>query len=112
MKKLFILAAALTASMATLTSCGQGNAKLATDMDSLAYAIGTDLGSMAFQFDSTMNPQILAAAVVDAFNKNGKMTREEAGAFIQEYMTVGLARKNAAASAEREVSEAGTAPRE
>ena len=97
MKKLFILAAALTALMATLTSCGQGNAKLATDMDSLAYAIGTDLGSMAFQFDSTMNPQILAAAVVDAFNKNGKMTREEAGAFIQEYMTVGLARKNAAA---------------
>ena len=63
MKKLFILAAALTASMATLTSCGQGNAKLATDMDSLAYAIGTDLGSMAFQFDSTMNPQILSAMV-------------------------------------------------
>lgn len=97
MKKVFILAAASVAVFATMTSCGQGNAKLTTDMDTLAYAIGTDLGSMAFQFDSTLNADILAAAIKDVYAKTGKMTREEAGAFIQEYMTVGLARKNAAA---------------
>lgn len=100
MKKLFILTAASVAAFATMTSCGQGNAKLTTDMDTLAYAIGTDLGSMAFQFDSTMNPDILAAAIKDVYAKKGKMTREEAGAFIQEYMTVGMARKNAKAGAE------------
>lgn len=100
MKKLFILTAASLAAFATMTSCGQGNAKLTTDMDTLAYAIGTDLGSMAFQFDSTLNPDILAAAIKDVYTKKGKMTREEAGAFIQEYMTVGMARKNAKAGAE------------
>lgn len=97
MKKLFILAAASVASLSAMTSCGQGNAKLTTYEDTLSYAIGTDLGSMAFQFDSTMNPDILAAAVKDVFTKKSAMTREEAGAFIQEYMTVGLARKNGAA---------------
>lgn len=97
MKKLFILAAASVASLSAMTSCGQGNAKLTTYEDTLAYAIGTDLGSMAFQFDSTMNPDILAAAIKDVFTKKSAMTREEAGAFIQEYMTVGLARKNGAA---------------
>ena len=100
MKKLFILAALSAASLTAMTSCGQGSAKMTTDMDTLAYAIGTDLGSMAFSFDSTLNPDIMAAAVKDVFNKEGKMSREEAGAFIQEYMTVGLARKNAKAGRE------------
>lgn len=97
MKKILILATASVASLTGMVSCGQGNAKLVTDVDTLAYAIGTDLGSMAFSFDSTLNADILAAAVKDVYAKTGKMTREEAGAFIQEYMTVGLARKNKAA---------------
>lgn len=100
MKKLFILAAAGIAATATMTSCGQGSAKLTTDMDSLAYAIGTDLATMAFQFDSTLNADVLAAAVKDVYDKKGQMTREQAGAYIQEYMTVGLARKNAKAGKE------------
>lgn len=100
MKKLFILAAAGVAATATMTSCGQGSAKLTTDMDSLAYAIGTDIGNMAFGFDSTLNPDILAAAVKDVYAKKGQMKREEAVAFIQEYMTVGMARKNAKAGQE------------
>lgn len=100
MKKLFILTAASVAAFATMTSCGQGNAKLTTDMDTLAYAVGTDLGTMAFQFDSTMNPDIFVAGIRDAFAKKSKMTREEAGAFIQEYMTTGMARRNAKAGAD------------
>ncbi|MCC8063029.1 MAG: FKBP-type peptidyl-prolyl cis-trans isomerase [Rikenellaceae bacterium] len=97
MKKLFILAAASVASLSAMTSCGQGSAKLTTYEDTLSYAVGTDIGYMAFQLDSTMNPDILAAAIKDAFAKKSTMTREEAGAFIQEYMTVGMARRNAAA---------------
>lgn len=100
MKKLFILAAAGLAAAATMTSCGQGSAKLVTDTDTLAYAIGLDLGNMAFRFDSTLNADILAAAVKDVYAKKGQMKHEEAVAFIQEYMTVGLARKNAKAGKE------------
>lgn len=100
MKIFFILAAASAAAFATMTSCGQGSAKMTTYEDTLAYAIGTDLGSIAFQFDSTMNPDVLATAIKDVYAKKGKMTREEAGAFIQEYMTTGLARKNAKAGKE------------
>ncbi len=96
MKKIFVLAATVVAGLATMTSCGIGGARLTTEMDSLSYAIGTDLGRMAFGFDSTLNPNILAAAVKDVYAKNGKMTQEEAAAYIQEYMTVGRARKNAA----------------
>lgn len=100
MKKLFVLAAASVAALTTTTSCGLVGAKLTTDVDTLAYAIGVDLGNMVFQFDSTLNVYIVAAALKDVYAKRSKLTREQAGAFIQEYMTVGLARKNAAAGQE------------
>lgn len=93
MKKVFILALAAVGATA-MTSCGQGNAKLTTDSDTLAYALGVDMGTAAFSFDSTLNPDVLAAGMKDAFTKKGKMTREEAVAFIQEYMSVGIPRKN------------------
>lgn len=96
MKKLFILAVSAIGA-AAMTSCGQGNAKLASDTDSLAYAIGVDMGTGVFTFDSTLNPDMIGAAIKDVFAKKGKMTREEAMAFIQEYMTTGVPRKNAAA---------------
>lgn len=78
-----------------MTSCGTGSASVKTDADSLAYAIGVDVGHMVFGFDSTMNPDIVASAVKDVFAKKESMTRQEAAAYIQEYMTVGVARKNA-----------------
>lgn len=100
MKKLIVFAASAFAGLTAMTSCGVGGARLSTEMDTLAYAIGTDLGNMAFGFDSTLNPDILAAAVKDVYTKNSRMKPEEAAAFIQEYMTVGRARKNAAAGKE------------
>lgn len=99
MKKLLILGAVVLGT--TLSSCGKmGSTTLKTDTDSLSYAIGTELGNMAFQFDSTMNVDIVIAGVKDVFKKNPTMTREQANAFIQEYMTVGVAKKNDKASKE------------
>lgn len=99
MKKILLIAS-IAVGM-SLVSCGQMvSTSMKTDVDSLSYAVGTDLGGMAFGFDSTMNPEIVAGAILDAFKKNSKMTREQAGAFIQEYMTVGKAAKNAKASQE------------
>lgn len=90
MKRIFILAIAAVATTTMMISCGQGSAKLTTDTDSLNYAIGVDLGTMSFEFDSTLNPDIITAAIKDVYAKNNKMTREEAGAFIQEYITITL----------------------
>lgn len=100
MKKLFILAAASVTTLTAMTSCGLGGAKLTTEMDTLAYAVGLELGNMAYSFDTTLNPNILAAAIKDVYAKKSEMTPEQASAFIQEYMTVGMARKNAAAGKE------------
>lgn len=94
MKKISILAVAVFGA-AMMTSCGMGSASVKTEEDSLAYAIGVDVGHMVFGFDSTMNPDIVASAVKDVFAKKESMTRQEAAAYIQEYMTVGVARKNA-----------------
>lgn len=97
MKKLFILAAASAATVSMMSSCGQGSAKMTTDTDSLAYAVGIRLGHMAWELDSTVNPNILAQGVKDVYAKSAKMNDMEAGAYIQEYMTVGMARRNEAA---------------
>ncbi len=100
MKKLFILA--VTACGAGLIACGQGGASLKTDTDSLSYAIGIDLGTMARSFDTTLDAKILAAGIVDAYKNATKaaMTPEQSQAFIAEYMSVGRLRKNAKASEE------------
>lgn len=99
MKKTLILG--VIALGATLSSCGQmGSTSLKTDTDSLSYAIGTELGNMAFQFDSTLSVDVVVAGVRDVFKKNPTMTREQANAYIQEYMTVGIAKKNDKASKE------------
>lgn len=100
MKKSLILgAAAVTAAL--VVSCGtKSGSSIKTEMDSLSYAIGTEVGNMAYQFDSTMNVDYVIAGVKEVFAKKPAMTREEANMFIQEYMTVGMARKNDKASVE------------
>lgn len=80
-------------------SCGaQGGGTPKTDTDSLAYAIGVDIANMAKGFDSTLNADMVAAAVKDVFAKKSKMTQEEARNFLNYYMTVGLGKKNEKAS--------------
>lgn len=99
MKKTIFIGIALMA--VVLSSCGsKKGASIKTETDSLSYAIGTELGNMAFQFDSTMDVEYVVAGVREVFKKSPTMTREQANAFIQEYMTVGVARKNDKASKE------------
>lgn len=95
MKKVLILAAASVVSLTAMSSCGAGSAKMTTDTDTLAYAIGVQIGNMAYSFDSTLNPNNVAAGVLDVYAKKAKMTPEEIDAFMQDYMTVRLPRKKA-----------------
>ncbi|WP_294594696.1 FKBP-type peptidyl-prolyl cis-trans isomerase [uncultured Rikenella sp.] len=99
MKKLFIMAAAGTLAAVGATSCG-GNAKMTTDTDSLAYSAGIVLGTMAYRMDSTMNPNLIAAAIKDVYAKKGKMTDLEADAFMREYMMNKFIRESAAKNTE------------
>lgn len=99
MKKTLFIGIAVMATI--LSSCGsKKGTSIKTETDSLSYAIGTELGNMGFQFDSTMDVEYVVAGVREVFAKKPSMTREQANAFIQEYMTVGVARKNDQASKE------------
>lgn len=95
MKQILILAAASVVSLTAMNSCGAGSAKMTTDTDTLAYAIGVQIGNMAYSFDSTLNPNNVVAGVRDVYAKKAKMTPEEIDAFMQDYMTVRLPRKKA-----------------
>lgn len=95
MKKLLILAATAIGTLG-LASCGAGSARITSDTDSLAYAIGVDVATNIFRYDSTLNSNILAKAFKDVFAGKATMTAQEAQAYVQEYMAVILPRKNKA----------------
>ncbi len=85
MKKLLIVAAVAAVAF---SSCGVGGGSIKTDLDSLAYAIGVDLGTQIKSIDSTMNPNIVAKGLIDVFKNNNKMKQDSAGRIIQEYMMI------------------------
>lgn len=83
-KVLLILVAAVGLSA---TSCGS-SASIKTEQDSLAYALGVDIGTTMWnQIDSTMSPDLVAQGILDVFAKKANMTTEQAGQYIQYYMT-------------------------
>lgn len=95
-----IMALAATGATAAMTSCSQGAAKITTTEDSLAYSIGVDVASGVYRFDTTLNVDVFVQAIRDIYAKDGKMTYEQAQAFIGEYMSVGFVRKKKQESAE------------
>lgn len=91
MKKLLVVA---TAVAVAFSSCCGGGGSIKTDVDSLAYAIGVDLGTQLKATDSTMNPNIIAKGIIDVFNNRAKMTRDSALQIQQEYFMVKMPAKN------------------
>lgn len=99
MKKLLIVAVVFCAAF---VSCqGSKSAKSFSDIDSLSYAIGMDIannmGIKAVQ-DSSLNANVLAAAIRDAFANKTQMTPEDATAFINEWFQVRVPAKAKAES--------------
>lgn len=100
-KVILILVAAIGI---TATSCG-GSATVKTEQDSVAYALGVDIGTALWKnFDSTMNPNVIAKGITDVFAQKATMTVEQAGRYVQYYMSEVLpkqkAEKNEKAGAE------------
>jgi FKBP-type peptidyl-prolyl cis-trans isomerase len=98
MKKLLILAAAAAF---VLSSCGNiGSGKLSSEEDSLAYSVGIDLGQYIKNMDSTLNIDVVAAAIKDVIDGKQKMSQDTAYAFLREYFTVRKPAKQKKASEE------------
>ncbi len=88
MKKLLIVAVIFAAAFVSCKS--SKNIKSFSEKDSLAYAWGLDYGTHAKMVDSTMNPNIIAQAILDVMKGKNSMTIEQANDFRNEYYTVRL----------------------
>ncbi len=101
MKKIIVIAAIAAGFALAFGSCG-GAKSLKTEKDSLAYALGLDIG-MGLKTtlkDSTLNVNLIAAGIKEAFANEMGMTREDATKFLQEYMYVRVPARAKAAGEE------------
>ena len=97
MKKLVIIVAVVATAF---SSCGVGGGSIKTDLDSVAYAIGVDIGNVLKMRDSTMNPNLVAKGIIDVFKGKNEMDRDSALMIQREYFMVKLPAKALAASEE------------
>ncbi len=99
MKKLMIVAVAMCAALA---SCqGSKSLKSYSDVDSLSYAFGVDIGSSLKRMDTTqlnssLNDAIITAAIRDMFNNKPQISHEDAVAFLNEWFQVRMPAKQKA----------------
>jgi FKBP-type peptidyl-prolyl cis-trans isomerase FklB len=81
-----IVIAGLIASL--LSSCGQSsikNAKIATENDTLSYAIGANLHTQLIMDSIVLNPQVLAKALMDAQEGKPALTAEQCQSFLMRF---------------------------
>jgi FKBP-type peptidyl-prolyl cis-trans isomerase len=98
MKNLLIVALAATVALASCQT--SKNPKSFSTNDSLSYAAGVQFGTNLKMQDSTLNGDILAAALAASFKDKNIMTLEEANQFIQEWFTIRKPALDAAANQE------------
>ena len=99
MKQLTLFAALTVAVM--LSSCGSSNGsrELKTEADSLAYVIGMNVGyNLKYNTDSTLDVEVLCAAIRDTYNGTQQMDMEQAGAFYRQYYNIVKPRRTKAES--------------
>lgn len=63
-----------------------GGVKLRTDVDSVAYVIGLNVGANLVRMDSTLNVAALCKGIADCFAGRPAMTMEEAQTFYLRYV--------------------------
>ena len=90
MKKLFTLATAALAVVA-MTSCG-GSRAMKSEIDTLSYALGTDFGSSLLgivnSIEDEMDMDLFFAGVKDALKEDVAIEKQEAYAFLRNYMNI------------------------
>ncbi len=59
-------------------SCHRDSAKLGGESDTLSYVIGLNVGHSLMEMDSTLNVEVICAAIRDVYNGTPKMSLAEA----------------------------------
>ncbi len=95
MKKCIIVLGVLAIAF---TSCKGGASGLKNEQDSLAYAVGLDLGNYLKNLDSTINVNVISSAIKDVIAGKQKMEQEQAYNFLREYFMVRKPAKEKAAA--------------
>lgn len=64
-----------------------GSTRLKSDVDSIAYVIGMNVGENLIEMDSTLNVAALCEGIRDAFRRRTRLTMEEAENYYLGYVT-------------------------
>lgn len=70
-----------------------GGVKLRTDVDSLAYVIGMNVGENLLKMDSTLNVTAVCEGIRDVFRGAAKFSADEAETFFLSYVNYALPEK-------------------
>ena len=103
MKKLIVLSGAIALFFSACTSTGSSSMK--TEEDTLAYCLGTDMGTYIYNVDSMLgeklNTDLLITGIKNAIKKDSSiLTTKEAYDFMRRYYSVIKPKKDSIASAE------------
>lgn len=71
-----------------LSSCNTTSKTPKTELDSVAYALGLDIGQSVKNIDKNLDIDMLAQAMKDVINETEKMTPQEIQEFLNEYFSV------------------------
>jgi FKBP-type peptidyl-prolyl cis-trans isomerase len=92
MKKFAFIA---LAAIIGLSSCGgPKSVKNFSEQDSVAYALGTDLGRYLKNLDSTLNLNVVQLGIEDAVKGQEQINMDDAYAFLNEYFMVRVPARN------------------
>ncbi|MBO5759714.1 MAG: FKBP-type peptidyl-prolyl cis-trans isomerase [Rikenellaceae bacterium] len=92
MKKIALLAFAAIVGFSSCT--GTKSIKNFTEKDSVAYAIGTDLGSYLNNLDADLDLNVVQQGMADAIKGEEKINKDDAYAFLNEYFMVRVPARN------------------
>ena len=92
MKKIALLAFAAIVGFSSCT--GTKSIKNFTERDSVAYAIGTDLGSYLNNLDADLDLNVVQQGMADAIKGEEKINKDDAYAFLNEYFMVRVPARN------------------
>lgn len=84
------------ACVAIFSACGTGGGRMKSDIDSMSYVYGVYIGNSLRQEDSTMNANLLAKGIIDAYNKKTDLAADSVASYLQEYFMVKLPKKQEA----------------
>ena len=93
MKKSCILLLLAAAFAGACSKKSGGDAKLRTDVDSVAYVIGMNVGMKLMRMDSTINVAAVCEGIRDVFRQSPKLTVEAAETFYLSYVNYALPQK-------------------